>query len=152
MNFFVNNDFESDLSDSDRTEMIVEAEKRSAEEVAKHAATSTNFSNQVSEILLRVGSLDLFKFAGEMNVSAVDPANGHGDDPSIMVDQTPPEARLSRREVNALYNEAEEVRVAGLISDEPSGRLVRFLNLLRVHIRDASALMAPNPTLVSLVM
>ncbi|VDO00062.1 unnamed protein product, partial [Rodentolepis nana] len=137
----------SDLSDSDRAEMIIEAEKRIAEEVAKFAATATDFSNHISQFLLRVGGLDLLKFAGEMNVTAVDPVAGHGDDSATMVDQTPVEARLSRREVNALYNEAEEVRVAGSISDEPSGRLVRFLNLLRVHIRDASALMAPNPTI-----
>nr|CDS29043.1 nipped B protein (delangin) (scc2) [Hymenolepis microstoma] len=137
----------SDLSDSDRAEMIIEAEKRIAEEVAKFAATATDFSNHISQFLLRVGGLDLLKFAGEMNVAAVDPVVGHGDDSATMVDQTPVEARLSRREVNALYNEAEEVRVAGSISDEPSGRLVRFLNLLRIHIRDASALMAPNPTI-----
>ncbi|VUZ55635.1 unnamed protein product [Hymenolepis diminuta] len=135
----------SDLSDSDRAEMIVEAEKRIAEEVAKFAATATGFSNHISEFLLRVGGLDLLKYAGEMSMTTVDPVGGRGDS-ATMVDQTPVEARLSRREVNALYNEAEEVRVAGSISDEPSGRLVRFLNLLRVHIRDASSLMAPNPT------
>lgn len=138
----------SDFSDSDRAEMVAEAEKRIAEEVAKFAATATDFSNHISEFLLRVGGLDLTRVAGDMSVSAIDPAAGQNDSAST-VDQTPVEARLSRREINALYNEAEEVRVAGAISDEPSGRLVRFLNLLRVNIRDASSLVAPNPTLVS---
>ncbi|CUT99425.1 nipped B protein delangin scc2 [Echinococcus multilocularis] len=135
----------SDLSDSDRTEMVMEAEKRIAEEVAKFAATWTHFSAHISEFLLRVGGLDLSKTAGDMCIAAVDP----GEDFSSVVDQTPVEARLSRREVNALYHEAEEARVSGFISNEPNGRLVRFLNLLRVNIRDASSLMAPNPTVAN---
>lgn len=131
----------SDLSDSDRTEMVIEAEKRITEEVAKFAATWTRFSTHISEFLLRVGSLDLSKIAGDMSITVVDPG-----------DQTPVEARLSRREVNTLYHEAEEARVSGSISNEPNGRLVRFLNLLRVNIRDASSLMAPNPTIVSTLL
>ncbi|VDK39895.1 unnamed protein product [Taenia asiatica] len=135
----------SDLSDSERTEMVMEAEKRITEEVAKFAATWTRFSTHISEFLLRVGSLDLSKTAGDMSITAVDP----GEDLNSVVDQTPVEARLSRREVNTLYHEAEEARVSGSISNEPNGRLVRFLNLLRVNIRDASSLMAPNPTIVN---
>ncbi|VDM32359.1 unnamed protein product [Hydatigera taeniaeformis] len=135
----------SDLSDSDRTEMVIEAEKRISEEVGKFAVTWAHFSTHISEFLLRVGSLDLSKTAGDMSIAAVDP----GEDSSSAVDQTPVTVRLSRREVNFLYHEAEEARVAGSISNEPNGRLVRFLNLLRVNIRDASSLMAPNPTITN---
>ena len=141
----------SDLSDSDRAEMVVEAEKRIAEEVTKFAATSTHLSTHISELLLRVGSLDLSKTAAELGtITMVGEPGDEEPSPATAVDPVPVEARLSRREVYALYQEAEDIWVAGSISNEPNGRLVRFLNLLRVNIRDAVALKAPNPTIVSL--
>uniref|UniRef100_A0A5K3FIG4 Nipped-B protein n=2 Tax=Mesocestoides corti TaxID=53468 RepID=A0A5K3FIG4_MESCO len=132
----------TDLSDFDRTEEVLEAEKRKAEEVTKFAAAFTHFTAHITDLLRRVGGLDLLKIAGEMSSVPVDP----GEDGEEFPDQTPVEARLSRRELNTLYQEADDVRVAGSMSNEPNGRLVRLLNLLLVNIRDAACLAAPNPT------
>ncbi|VDD76251.1 unnamed protein product [Mesocestoides corti] len=138
----------TDLSDFDRTEEVLEAEKRKAEEVTKFAAAFTHFTAHITDLLRRVGGLDLLKIAGEMSSVPVDP----GEDGEEFPDQTPVEARLSRRELNTLYQEADDVRVAGSMSNEPNGRLVRLLNLLLVNIRDAACLAAPNPTNVSLFL
>lgn len=145
------------LSGFNRMEEVTEAERRKAEEVAKFAAALTHFSAHITVLLGRVGGLELVKIAGEMTTAPIFAKGGGGEDgietgggaDEGTPDQTPEEARLSRRDLNTLYQEAEQVRVAGSISNEPNGRLVRLLNLLLVNIQDAVSLMAPNPTPVS---
>ncbi len=94
------------LSNFDRAEEVTEAEKRKAEETTKFAAALAHFTAHITDLLRRVGGLDLLKIAAEMSTAPID-GEEEGQE-----DQTPSEARLSRREIHTLYQEAERVRVA----------------------------------------
>lgn len=144
----------SQLSDFKETCLRVEeAEmaKRRAEELTNSAAALAEFITHISDILRRIGELDMLKVATSMQAltsktlkhKSGDVAAGENEESE---DRTPPEARLSRREISALYQESAQVRVAGSISNVRTGHLVRLLTVLLVNIRDASSLVAPHPT------
>ncbi|VEL40661.1 unnamed protein product [Protopolystoma xenopodis] len=59
-------------------------------------------------------------------------------------DYLPSSARLSVCEAATLCSESAQIRVAGSMSTVPTGRLVRFLTLLLINMRDA-AMLAPQP-------
>ncbi|VDL94437.1 unnamed protein product [Schistocephalus solidus] len=146
-----------------QTEEAELEKQRCSEELTNSAAALTRFTAHISDILRRIEELDLLKIASAIRVTAAAPSAAavadasdegeegkeggfSGDVRSATVDRTPVEARLSRREINALYHESGQVRVAGSMSTVPTGHLVRLLTLLLVNIRDAAALPAPNPT------
>nr|VZH93445.1 unnamed protein product [Spirometra erinaceieuropaei] len=136
--------------------------QRCSEELTNSAAALTKFTAHISDILRRIEELDLLKIASAIRMTTTtttttstsvndvsdegEEGGFSGDVRSAGVDRTPVEARLGRREINALYHESGQVRVAGSMSTVPTGHLVRLLTLLLVNIRDAATLPAPNPT------
>ena len=123
-----------------------------------------NFTSRLSRILRRVEELDLLKLAVSVG-NKVRTTNGttfasgnkiEGDELDEMDNQDSPSlafpesARLTHQEIVTLCTESARVRASGSMSTIPTGRLVRFLTLLSVNMKEAAHITGPFPTKVRL--
>ncbi|OON22852.1 hypothetical protein X801_01241 [Opisthorchis viverrini] len=101
------------------------------------ASVLAQFTARLGKILRRVEELDLLKLAYDINMRKTKVAAG-GDEFENEIkcaDLVPDAVRLSRHELNVLYTESAQVRLAGSMYTIPTGRLVRFLTLILVNMQ-----------------